>query len=204
MRGTAGSRARGPGLRACERPPGGDVPLLRFRGDVLDVGAVANELLEVVVECHGDRGSFRTSLSPAVSRNPLQDNHLVGATGFEPATPCAQGRCATRLRYAPTFRRKHAKLPAASAGGRGSLTIVGHRPGKRNLLGSRLSPTQKPSRSSASLTVPRDGAACLEPAGTRPTPQPLHREQDQPHQHQRTKNRNVCRVARSGKNVSKA
>jgi hypothetical protein len=27
---------------------------------------------------------------------------LVGAAGFEPATPCAQGRCATRLRYAPT------------------------------------------------------------------------------------------------------
>jgi hypothetical protein len=28
---------------------------------------------------------------------------LVGARGFEPPTPCAQGRCATRLRYAPTF-----------------------------------------------------------------------------------------------------
>jgi hypothetical protein len=28
---------------------------------------------------------------------------MVGATGFEPATPCAQGRCATRLRYAPTL-----------------------------------------------------------------------------------------------------
>ncbi len=28
---------------------------------------------------------------------------LVGAARFEPATPCAQGRCATRLRYAPTF-----------------------------------------------------------------------------------------------------
>src|SRR5205823_3078406 len=28
---------------------------------------------------------------------------VVGATGFEPATPCAQGRCATRLRYAPTL-----------------------------------------------------------------------------------------------------
>ena len=27
--------------------------------------------------------------------------HLVGARGFEPPTPCAQGRCATRLRYAP-------------------------------------------------------------------------------------------------------
>src|ERR1044071_4806493 len=31
---------------------------------------------------------------------------LVGATGFEPATPCAQGRCATRLRYAPTLNRR--------------------------------------------------------------------------------------------------
>src|ERR1035438_4223632 len=30
-------------------------------------------------------------------------NRLVGARGFEPPTPCAQGRCATRLRYAPTL-----------------------------------------------------------------------------------------------------
>jgi hypothetical protein len=29
-------------------------------------------------------------------------DELVGAIGFEPTTPCAQGRCATRLRYAPT------------------------------------------------------------------------------------------------------
>src|ERR1017187_1302608 len=28
---------------------------------------------------------------------------LVGAGRFERPTPCAQGRCATRLRYAPTF-----------------------------------------------------------------------------------------------------
>ena len=28
----------------------------------------------------------------------------VGAIGFEPTTPCAQGRCATRLRYAPTVK----------------------------------------------------------------------------------------------------
>src|SRR5438094_9070346 len=27
--------------------------------------------------------------------------NMVGAAGFEPATTCAQGRCATRLRYAP-------------------------------------------------------------------------------------------------------
>jgi hypothetical protein len=29
---------------------------------------------------------------------------LVGAAGFEPATPCSQSRCATRLRYAPNAR----------------------------------------------------------------------------------------------------
>ena len=34
-------------------------------------------------------------------------SEVVGATGFEPATPCAQGRCATRLRYAPTTRLSH-------------------------------------------------------------------------------------------------
>jgi hypothetical protein len=32
----------------------------------------------------------------------VQRELLVGARGFEPRTPCAQGRCATRLRYAPT------------------------------------------------------------------------------------------------------
>src|SRR5215471_14163348 len=38
---------------------------------------------------------------PAGLRRILRN--LVGAIGFEPTTPCAQGRCATRLRYAPTF-----------------------------------------------------------------------------------------------------
>ena len=32
-----------------------------------------------------------------------QLSELVGAARFELTTPCAQGRCATRLRYAPTF-----------------------------------------------------------------------------------------------------
>ncbi len=27
---------------------------------------------------------------------------LVGPAGFEPATPCSQSRCATKLRYGPT------------------------------------------------------------------------------------------------------
>ena len=34
--------------------------------------------------------------------NQRVSTNLVGAIGFEPTTPCAQGRCATRLRYAPT------------------------------------------------------------------------------------------------------
>ncbi len=33
----------------------------------------------------------------------LKTKDLVGAGRFERPTPCAQGRCATRLRYAPTF-----------------------------------------------------------------------------------------------------
>ncbi len=35
-------------------------------------------------------------------QNEQKPGNMVGATGFEPVTPCAQGRCATRLRYAPT------------------------------------------------------------------------------------------------------
>src|SRR5207248_9869022 len=36
---------------------------------------------------------------------------LVGAGRFERPTPCAQGRCATRLRYAPTLYEFDSKLP---------------------------------------------------------------------------------------------
>src|SRR5262245_11560762 len=56
--------------------------------------------------------SVRTSTTistDSTEKRPLASGRnslilLVGATGFEPATPCAQGRCATRLRYAPTDR----------------------------------------------------------------------------------------------------
>src|ERR1051326_603845 len=44
---------------------------------------------------------------------------LVGAGRFERPTPCAQGRCATRLRYAPTFADhfilNHFQIPAKSS-----------------------------------------------------------------------------------------
>src|SRR5262249_34970297 len=49
----------------------------------------------------GRRGPASERVRESEGRSP-SDQYLVGATGFEPATPCAQGRCATRLRYAPT------------------------------------------------------------------------------------------------------
>ena len=42
------------------------------------------------------------ALAPFGHRSKLLVS-LVGAGRFERPTPCAQGRCATRLRYAPTL-----------------------------------------------------------------------------------------------------
>src|SRR5438477_9528031 len=44
------------------------------------------------------KAKLRTHRNPPPERLAM----VVGALGFEPRTPCAQGRCATRLRYAPT------------------------------------------------------------------------------------------------------
>src|SRR5687768_18341992 len=59
----------------------------------------------------------RSTLFPYTTLFRSRD--LVGATGFEPATPCAQGRCATRLRYAPTSEQgpplSHFPAPAAQS-----------------------------------------------------------------------------------------
>src|SRR4029079_1842008 len=49
----------------------------------------------------------RDSLRPSTARlarlaePKLEERRLVGAAGFEPATPSSQTRCATGLRYAP-------------------------------------------------------------------------------------------------------
>ena len=40
---------------------------------------------------------------------------MVGAAGFELATPCSQNRCATRLRYAPTSHLLKSNTSVASA-----------------------------------------------------------------------------------------
>ena len=57
--------------------------------------------LSAGVWCHGNVTGNRNGPT-LVENQPVLLRILVGATGFEPATPCAQGRCATRLRYAPT------------------------------------------------------------------------------------------------------
>src|SRR5204863_5390436 len=86
-------------------PPREQIPLAGLRRDVIEIGALADELVEKLVEGgHGDSGSLSDPSCLPSPLNLLQSNKLVGATGFEPATPCAQGRCATRLRYAPTLK----------------------------------------------------------------------------------------------------
>ena len=47
---------------------------------------------------------------------------LVGAPGFEPGASCAQGRRATRLRYAPTCTRN--VLSDSKARGANSATVI--------------------------------------------------------------------------------
>ena len=43
---------------------------------------------------------------------------MVGETRFELATPCSQGRCATRLRYSPTRKKLYSTTPALNARGK--------------------------------------------------------------------------------------
>jgi hypothetical protein len=51
---------------------------------------------------------------------------VVGAIGFEPMTPCAQGRCATRLRYAPTLMASLILNHFQEAGHRWDLELLLH------------------------------------------------------------------------------
>src|ERR1700733_5064380 len=52
--------------------------------------------------------SYRQPLALRVRFRPPESAVGIGAPRFELGTPCAQGRCATRLRYAPTeTRRRH-------------------------------------------------------------------------------------------------
>ncbi len=48
---------------------------------------------------------------------------MVGAAGFEPTTPCPPDKCATGLRYAPTFR----VLGGFPVIGKQTLNLLRHR-----------------------------------------------------------------------------
>src|SRR6266508_7052153 len=55
---------------------------------------------------HSDRHSYKiiySGILKAARSGRICLILLVGAGRFERPTPCAQGRCATRLRYAPTL-----------------------------------------------------------------------------------------------------
>ena len=47
---------------------------------------------------------MKGGIAPKQKRQQLRCLLLVGATGFEPATPCSRSKCATRLRYAPMLQ----------------------------------------------------------------------------------------------------
>jgi hypothetical protein len=101
-RGVPCRRAR----RARRVAPGSptDNPRLRLR-----VVSKARQVVEPVVACHGT--------SPSIVAK------LVSATGFEPATPCSQGRCSPGLSYTlelATLGR--IKLPTRASTVRRSVT----------------------------------------------------------------------------------
>ena len=60
------------------------------------------ECIALLAQVSEDPKNKQGSISAALSR-------LVGKTGFEPATPWSQTRCATGLRYFPNFFRSQSE-----------------------------------------------------------------------------------------------
>src|SRR3989442_11955720 len=103
---------------------------------------------------------------------------MVGAARFEPATTCAQGRCATRLRHAPIGLRLMITRPTIGRGARApvswaampqaELLIASQNPGKLNEMRLLLEglPFRVPSpRALGILTAPEEtGSTFLENA----------------------------------------
>ena len=59
-----------------------------------------------------------TAFAPPARRSKPAELHLVilvGKAGFEPATPCSQGKCATSLRYFPIIRLDRISLSSPGA-----------------------------------------------------------------------------------------
>jgi hypothetical protein len=130
------------------------VPCLRQVGDKSDhrisdlkrvfVGAEERRLVALSFQDVGSQSTaefLRTTM--LTHRKLLRD--LVGARGFEPRASCAQGRRATRLRYAPTvaasdssascaFGAKGERLRCAKSSRRGDR-LTGDRAARSTALG---------------------------------------------------------------------
>ena len=51
--------------------------------------------------------AYKVSMAQVVTKVNKTDEKItevVGETGFEPATPWTQTKCATKLRYSPTYK----------------------------------------------------------------------------------------------------
>src|SRR2546426_11183423 len=106
-------------------------------------------MVSIFVVAHG-RAPERIRTSDPRLRRPLlyppellaRASHLVGASRFERPTTCAQGRCASRLRYAPskvtrlpnTDSRPHATLRGSTRGESSAERPHGARPVAHPLL----------------------------------------------------------------------
>ena len=96
--------ARKPGLRTTSHGWVSTYSLSQNAGRVINAKCRSTVCLSLGAQSKYPQLQFRLQLN---SRPPIGDRiyliRMVGAGRFERPTPCAQGRCATRLRYAPTF-----------------------------------------------------------------------------------------------------
>jgi hypothetical protein len=126
-----------------------------------------------------DRPNENTRRRPGVFAN----SRLVGTAGFEPTTLCPPGRCATRLRYAPTrVARIHPGCPAAGAGGKYSGLAPLRQPVRSQACGTQPCSTPNPIERGRRIGVRRVSARSTS-AAKRASTQALHRARRDGHAH---------------------
>lgn len=106
--------------RTVTSPIVGSDPLFWFSPDRADDGVRTRDLLLGKQACYHCTTSawpcFFRIRRTAVTYSPPAERGMaglrVGLTGFEPATPCSQSTCATKLRHNPIFLTGLRGLPA--------------------------------------------------------------------------------------------
>ena len=82
--------------------PGGiRTPDPRLRRPLLYPTELLNHIVKLVERAMGIEPTTSAWKAEVL---PLNYTRMVGVAGFEPATPCSQGRCATKLRYTPNTK----------------------------------------------------------------------------------------------------